>query len=200
MGDQHWIGLLTAAVMAISLPVDLAAQEAIGATDGAAAVRSISIDATEGSGSTIALPAQDSADDEELRYAAGFQSSFPAYGLSFMIDMTKKVSLQGVVGPFGSLRTYAGRGIYRFNDDDYHATYGYGMAGGWNYSLTGLTETTFGAGAGIGVEGDIRGLEPEGDIPPVVFSAEIGLALVNFNQVAYNFSTITAGFGIHYRF
>lgn len=135
-------------------------------------------------------------DAESPTLGLGFQSSFPAYGLSLMVDVTEVASLQGIVGFFGTLNTYAARGLYRFNRETYHDFYGYGMVGGWSYA--GI-ETVPGGGVGAGFEGDIRGLNPEGDLPPLFFNFELGLGFVNFDQAAYNFSTLMFGVGVHYR-
>ncbi len=53
------------------------------------------------------------------RIGVGFQASFPAWGFSGMVDLTNKLSIQGIFGLLGDLKTYAGRGIYRFKVEPY---------------------------------------------------------------------------------
>lgn len=182
MTGDRWMSRLTAGWLCaflLVLPGTLAGQEDSGATD------TNDDQAAEASAGSIGV---------------GLQSSFPAYGASLMLNVTEAVSLQGVVGPIGNLNTYAARGLLRFDREEYRDFYAYGMVGGWTYSLLGNSETVPGAGAGVGIEGDIQGLDPDEDLPPIYLNAEFGLGIVNFDQVAYNFSSLMFGVGIHYRF
>lgn len=67
-------------------------------------------------------------EQKETKFGIGFQSTFPAWGLSGMMDVNDKVSVQGILGAFGDLNIYAGRGIYRFRKEPMWNTYGYGMS------------------------------------------------------------------------
>jgi len=153
--------------------------------------------------------------EKETKFGIGFQSSFPAWGISGMMDVADNVSVQGILGVVGDLKTYAGRGIYRFRKEPNWNTYGYGMIGAWSY--TGLemyisdysygipiyatretTETVMGYGAGVGIEYDWRAWAP--DLPSVRWNIEIGLGVVEFEIVDYDFSTFVFGCGGHYRF
>ncbi len=176
---EHRIGgLALCLALLVALPGGLAAQEA---------------DAEETSG-------DQAAETESLEWGVGFQSSFPAYGFSVMYDWTDKITAQGVIGPLGTLNTFAARGLYRFERREHHDFYAYGMVGGWSYSTLGVSETVPGIGAGAGIEGDLRGLFEDEDFPPIFLNAELGLGIVNFDQVAYDFSTFMFGVGAHYRF
>ena len=143
----------------------------------------------------------------ETKYGVGFQSSFPAYGISGMVDANDALSAQGIIGFFGNLKTFAGRGLYRFRKESNWNIYGYGMTGAWSYTgfrvgeafaIEETTETVLGFGAGAGIEYDWRAWNAE--LPPVVWNLELGVGVVDFDQVNYNFSTLLLGAGVHYRF
>ncbi|MDI6703844.1 MAG: hypothetical protein QME40_04150 [bacterium] len=144
-------------------------------------------------------------EDKTKRFGLGLQCSFPAWGISGMMDVADNLSLQGVLDLFGDLKTYAGRGIYRFNKEPYWNVYGYGMIGAWSYSYyygwpiyLKITETVMGFGAGVGIEYDWKALSP--DLPPICWNLEAGLGSVGFKKVYYPFSTFMIGVGAHYRF
>ncbi|GAB4370747.1 MAG: hypothetical protein Kow0042_13140 [Calditrichia bacterium] len=145
--------------------------------------------------------------DKETKYGVGFQATFPAYGISGMMDINEMISAQGIVGFFGNLNTYAVRGLYRFQQKNFWDLYGYGMVGAWSYTglkvsngskLEETTETVLGFGAGVGIEYDWRGWNSE--LPPLFWNLELGLGFANFDAVDYNFSTLLFGAGVHYRF
>ncbi len=151
------------------------------------------------------------AEDVGTKYGVGFQSSFPAWGLSGMVDLNDQISVQGILGFIGDLKTYAGRGIYRFRREDKWNAYGYGMVGAWSYTgyqITSVfpyttketTETVMGFGAGVGIEYDWRAWLNNSDMPPIMWNVEIGIANVNFDEVDYDFSSFVFGVGAHYRF
>lgn len=144
---------------------------------------------------------------ERTRFGIGFQASFPAWGFSGVADLTDQVAVQGIFGFFGDLRTYAGRGLYRFSRKDYWNVYGYAAVGSFSY--TGLsidddwtwdekTETVVGFGAGVGLEYDWRAWSP--NLPPMAFNLELGAGSVKFEEVDYNFSSMMIGVGLHFRF
>lgn len=146
-------------------------------------------------------------DRDDLKWGAGFQGSFPAYGLSGMMDINEMISVQAILGFFGSLNTYAGRGLYRFKKEEDWEIYGYGMIGAWSYDgvrfrtgfgIENYTETVIGFGAGAGLEYDWRAFNP--DLPPLFWNIELGIGIVDFNDVNYNFNTLLIGAGVHYRF
>jgi hypothetical protein len=146
-------------------------------------------------------------DRDDLKYGAGFQGSFPAYGLSGMMDINEQISVQAIIGFFGNLNTYAGRGLYRFKKEDQWELYGYGMVGAWSYDgvrvgtgpiFENYTETVLGFGAGAGIEYDWRALAP--DLPPLFWNVELGIGVADFNEVDYNFNALLLGVGVHYRF
>lgn len=141
---------------------------------------------------------------ETYRYGAGFQGSFPASGLSGMMNITDDVAVQAILGVFGNLRTLAGRGLYKFQKEDFWDLYGYGMIGAWSYQGFAIAdnnrqrETVLGLGAGAGFQYDWRAFYPE--FPPILWNIELGIGFVDFKEVNYNFSTIIFGAGLHYRF
>jgi len=140
---------------------------------------------------------------ELFKYGVGFQGTFPASGLSGMMSLTDDISIQAIVGMFGNLRTFAGRGLYKFQEDEFWDLYGYGMIGVWSYrgltfSNNRQTETVLGLGAGAGFQYDWRAYNPT--LPPIAWNIELGIGFVDFDQVNYNFSTIMFGAGVHYRF
>lgn len=128
------------------------------------------------------------------KYGIGFQSSFPAWGLSGTMDISDDSSIQGILGAFGDLKVYGVRGIRRFGKEEFWNTYGYGMIGGYSWT----TETIMGFGAGVGIEYDWRVWSP--DLPPVRWNLEVGVGFADFKDVDYNISTFGIGVGFHYRF
>ncbi len=127
----------------------------------------------------------------------GFQTSWPAWGLSGMYDVTERVSGQAVLGFFGGWTTFSGRGLYHFGQEPQVRPYGYGMLGFWRYSLiTSASAVTFGAGAGIDL--DLRKLAPE--LPPLFANAEFGISMVDLALAGYTGATMAFGAGLHYRF
>lgn len=135
---------------------------------------------------------------EKTVYGVGFQGTFPASGLSGMMDLTDEFTVQAIVGFFGNLNTFAGRGLYKFQKEDFWDLYGYGMIGAWNYSFASQSETVLGLGLGAGVQYDWRAFNDE--LPPIFFNLELGIGFVDFKEVNYNFSTFMIGAGVHYRF
>ncbi|MBU0569102.1 porin family protein [bacterium] len=144
-------------------------------------------------------------EQKETKFGVGFQSSFPAWGISGMMDVFDKVSVQGILGAFGNLKTYAGRGIYRFRREPFWNTYGYGMVGMWSYSYfddyarrnyVKETETAMGFGAGGGIEYNWQAFAP--NLPPIWWNLEAGIGSVPLKY--YNFSSFMIGVGAHYRF
>lgn len=136
---------------------------------------------------------------QNLRYGVGFQGTFPAWGISGTIGITDDITGQLILGPFGFLQTYAGRGLYQFREEPYWEMYGFGMLGVWTYNYgfnRRNTETSLGIGAGAGIQYDWRVLDDQ--LPPIFWNLELGLGFVNFDN--YNFGNILIGTGVHYRF
>lgn len=133
------------------------------------------------------------------RWAVGFQSAWPTWGLSGSYDVNERITAQAILGAFGTLSSVGARGLYRFNQQEAYDLYGFGTAGLWSY--TGITrETVVGVGGGAGVELDWRRLiaSDGASFPPLFSTIDLGLVLANFEH--YNFSGITMGVGLHYRF
>lgn len=142
---------------------------------------------------------------EASRFGIGFQSSWPAYGISGIYDVNDKVTAQVVLGAFGALTTISARGLYHFQKEQKHSLYGYGTAGLWRHSFRGFgvseTENSPGLGAGAGVELNWREIIDDGDEPtfPRLYSSlDLGFVAASFDH--YNFSGFVIGGGLHYRF
>jgi hypothetical protein len=152
-----------------------------------------------------AAPSQADVEDSELtvgvqggRFGVGTASSWPAYGLSGTYHVNEKVTAQAVLGFFGTVSSFSGRGWYRFTRDVKYDLYGYAGAGLYRYDYAVDTENVLGLGAGVGIETSLQKLFDEDDFPPIFANSEFGLSYANFDF--YNFSALTFGFGIHYRF
>jgi hypothetical protein len=137
---------------------------------------------------------------EKTRYGVGFQSAFPAYGVSAMMDVGDHIAVQGVLGAFGTVSTFAGRGIYRFQHNRTYNLYGFGTAGVWRWSSGPFSESSLGIGGGAGLELDWRNIFAGNGtpFPPLMSSLDIGLTFANFDS--YSFNALTLGAGFHYRF
>src|SRR5690606_6500072 len=137
------------------------------------------------------------ADALRPKTAIGFQTSWPAWGLSGMYDLNQTISGQVVVGFLSGWTTVSGRGLYHFSQQPQVKPYGYGMVGFWRYSLiTSASAFTFGAGAGI--DFDLRKFAP--DLPPLFANAELGISMVDLALAGYTGATMAFGAGLHYRF
>jgi hypothetical protein len=141
------------------------------------------------------------------RVGIGFQTSFPAWGLSGVLDITDKLSVQGIFGVIGDFKTFAGRGIFRFKTEPYWNPYGYGTIGAWRYtgweigddwSLDETTEMATGFGGGLGLEYNWQAWSSK--LPPLWWNLELGFSTVEFEEVDFNFSALTVGAGVHFRF
>ncbi len=140
------------------------------------------------------------------RVGLGFQSSWPAYGVSGTYDLNQRLTGQAVVGAFGTLSTFSARGLYHFQREEKYSLFGYGTAGVWRHSFRALgtsqSETSPGLGGGAGIELNWRGiLDGSGNgsgFPPLFSSIDLGFVAATFDN--YNFSGMVIGAGLHYRF
>lgn len=148
---------------------------------------------------TAAAQVDESAESTS-RFGIGFQSAWPSYGISGLYDISDRITAQAIVGAFGTVTNFGARGIYRFNLQDGYNIYGFGTAGLWSYDYIVDTESVIGAGGGVGIELDWRSLlsSEESRFPPLFTSIDLGFVLANFDH--YNFSGISFGGGLHYRF
>lgn len=142
---------------------------------------------------------------EESRFGIGFQSSWPAYGLSGIYDVSDRITAQAIVGAFGSVTTLSGRVLYNFQKEPKHALYGFGSTGLWRHSYRILgdsdTESVLGIGGGAGIELNWRAIvddSPEPTFPRLFSSFDLGFVAANFDY--YDFSGLVFGAGLHYRF
>lgn len=116
------------------------------------------------------------------------------------MQVSEKLTAEAILGFLGNVSTYSARGWYRFNRNPEYDLYGYAGAGvyRYGYDILGINENVLGLGAGVGVEASLAKLFDDEDFPPIFLNTELGLAYANFDY--YNFSSLSYGFGIHYRF
>lgn len=114
-------------------------------------------------------------EQKETKFGVGLQN----WGISGMMDVSDKVSVQGILEAFGYLKAYTGRGIYRFKRESVWNAYGYGMVGMWSYSYDADwdrakgTETAMCFGAGGGIEYNWQAFAP--NLPPIWWNLEAGI-------------------------
>lgn len=161
-----------------------------------------------GLGLVVALlsAGQVEAQDDASRFGVGFQSAWPAYGVSGLYDVNDRITAQAIVGAFGTLTTLSGRVLYDFQQAPKHSLYGFGTTGVWRHSYSVLgdsdTESSFSAGGGAGIELDWRAIvDGDSDEPtfPRLFSS-FDLSFVAASFDFYDFSGLVFGTGLHYRF
>lgn len=142
------------------------------------------------------------ADDSRSPFGIGFQSSWPAYGISGLYDVNDKITAQLVIGALGSWTTVTGRGLYHFSQQEKYNIYGFGSAGMYRYSYSILgakeAESSVVLGGGVGMEFPLRKLFNDEDFPPLYWSVDLGFSAGSFEY--YNWSGFTWGGGLHYRF
>ena len=151
-----------------------------------------------------------SQEEKKPKYGVGFQVSYPAWGISGIMDLTDKISAQVVIGLFGDLNSFIGRVNYKFTGEKFWNVYGYGEIGIWTYpyiefELEGWVlegkkkrEIAPAFGAGAGVEYNWQALSSK--LPPVWYRLEIGLGYANFDKADCTVSTLWWGVGLHFRF
>lgn len=127
----------------------------------------------------------------------GFQSSWPAYGISGIYDLSDRTSAQGVIGFLGGWTTLSARGLYRFSERPYIDPYGYGMVGMWRYDSGFADASAVSFGAGGGIDFDLRRVGP--DLPPLFLNMEFGISVVDLDLAGYTGAWMAFGAGIHYR-
>jgi hypothetical protein len=124
----------------------------------------------------------------------GLQLSWPAFGISGMVDVADQITLQGVLGGYMYGATLAGRGIYRFPAPDIWTPFAYGQVGVWTDYETHGAVPNFGAGGGVEV--DIRSFIPES--PPIYAAFEAGI--ISVLQGDRPRVWLQIGPAVHYRF
>ena len=151
-----------------------------------------------------------SQEEKKPKYGVGFQVSYPAWGISGIMDLTDKISAQVVIGLFGDLNSFTGRVNYKFTGEKFWNVYGFGQIGiwtypyeeyyweGWNLKEEKKREISPAFGAGAGVEYNWQALSSK--LPPVWYRLEIGLCHANFDEADYTVSTLLWGVGLHFRF
>ena len=132
------------------------------------------------------------------KYGVGFTSSWPAYGISGVYYANQKISIEAVLGFLGTVNTYSGRLWYRFTPGEKFDIYGVAGAGIYTYDYFLGNENVLGLQGGAGIESGIQALADDPELPAIFFNLELTLGYANFEF--YNFSAISFGAGIHYRF
>ena len=134
-------------------------------------------------------------------FGIGFQSSWPAYGISGLYDVSDAFTAQAVLGLLGTVSTISGRGLYHFQRMPKYRAFGFGTVGLWRYGYgNSLHENTVGIGGGGGVELNWQTIinSEESSFPPLFSTVELGLTFANFDN--YSWNAFGLGVGIHYRF
>lgn len=107
---------------------------------------------------------------ESSGFGIGFQASFPAWGVSAMLDLGKELTAQGIYGEYQGLKSYTGRGLYYFSKKSLSNTYVFGMinsleGAGYEWSdetnqVEKFTERISLYGGGIGIEYNMKTFIP----------------------------------------
>lgn len=144
------------------------------------------------------------------KFGIGLGAAYPAYGLSGTMQISKKYTAEAILGLFGDITTIGGKVWYRFNTNEVYDIYGYGGVSMHRYRYRyydydpyydryrNRTETVPGVGAGAGLDLSLPKLIKDDGFPPLFLNFELGLALAGFEY--YDYSALTWGIGIHYRF
>jgi hypothetical protein len=127
--------------------------------------------------------------DDYSSYGIGLQWVDPvAYGPSLTWDLSSMpLSLQAVIG-VNNFPSPVMRARYVFAGSRYLDWYGYGAVGLHEKDNGDEDELRVFGGVGAGAEWDWR--EASSDLPPILWSLELGL----------NDTNVSFGFGIHYKF
>ena len=136
----------------------------------------------------------------ENKYRLGLQGTQFAAGLSGIIDFSSPWAVQGIVD-FGA-DAAALRLLNRFTEKKYWNVYGQATLGVWGQDSPrswGWSEDDylkhheggFGAGIGLGIEYDWRGIEAS--LPPIGWNLELGASVIP----AFYFDI---GIGVHWMF
>lgn len=137
------------------------------------------------------------------KYGVGFQSTWPAWGLSGQMDINDKISGQLTFGSVDDTNVYSLRGLYNLKKSSEpfaHNYYGFAAVGSETYSTVDLygdtsRESTFIFGFGAGVEG-----APFKNAP-VWLSFEMSVSFASFDNYSGSYGPgLNMGIGAHYRF
>ncbi len=134
----------------------------------------------------------------------GMQYTNPSFGLSAKFELLDDLALQAIIDFIGDVNLYEGRGIFIFDRTRDFNLYAYGGLGFWVYNYVSSKNsyksynyrTSFGFGAGVGVEFALRKFKQT--LPPLMLSMELGFRIVNLQH--YNVVPIGFGLGLYYRF
>ncbi len=132
------------------------------------------------------------------RIGLGYQGMFPASGIHAKYDVTDRITAQGVIGFWGTISTYAARGIYKFSDSGY-PIYAFGTLSKFNYDgyLGTAADSVIGYGGGVGIEYNWQDLVGA-DIPPLHWNIELGFIGVSSSFGYSGLGGIFFGGGLTY--
>ena len=133
------------------------------------------------------------AQTQKGNYRIGVQSSTlfkGTAGVSMIYDRNVDSSIQGILSLGSRTLILEGRILYRFHQKKNWNVYGFGSVGLYNT----FDSPGFIGGTGLGVEYDIKSLNPA--LPPVSVNADLGLMVMDNLNSFYNILRI----GFHYRF
>ena len=127
------------------------------------------------------------------KFGVGVQLSFPTGGISVKKEMSDTLTAQATIGGGGAYTVIGGRGLYKFKKDAAYDIYGFGGLAYINWKLLGLSETSFGYGAGAGIEYDVA--------KDITVNGELGYYGASFGDgFIGTYGGIGFGLGAHYWF
>jgi len=136
----------------------------------------------------------------DTNFYGGVEAGLPlTIGISGKMDLTDKVTMQGIVGFLGELSNYSAKAIYKIDKKKLYDLYAYGLIGVWKWDDDYFDEheTTMGYGIGGGLEFKLQELfGPQA--PPLYMSGELGFDKLDLEYVEY--TGLHIGGAIHYRF
>lgn len=136
--------------------------------------------------------------DNSGHFAAGFQSSWPVYGISGKYWKSPQLGFQATLAMSGRWSGIGGRLLYKFKGEENYDLFGGGEVGYWTWLSSGgySSVSSIGFGAFAGVE-----YFPIETLKQLGFSLELGMRLVKFSE-SYVGTLGSFGFGggVHWYF
>ena len=150
-------------------------------------ISSITLGAILVSGAATAKPLKNG------KFGVGVQLSFPTGGISVKKEMSDTLTAQATLSGGGAYTIFGGRGLFKFKKDAAYDIYGFGGLAYINWKLLGLSESTFGYGAGAGIEYDIT--------KDITVNGELGYYGASFGDTfTGTYGGVGFGLGAHYWF
>lgn len=152
--------------------------------------------------SRSASTSKSAAQNPALRvFGIGAQYSFPAYGVSVMINPVQVIGIQGIFGIFSDFKTTSGRVLLRLSQSGSVRPFIFVDAGSWTYTgagqqyFTTSEKSIFGVMAGGGAQYFI------GFNNKLAVNAEVGYTNMKWQLISNeSVSAITYGAGFHFFF